>query len=195
MNFHDILVDFGEYKSPMPKTAGIYYWKNNVTGEGYIGQSINLQKRMYGYRKISPQQRKLYDAFRQYGVINFTCYKVMDCCPSKVALNYWETYWIKELDTFGANGYNLTTGGDSFTASVETRARMSKVRTGKKFTDSHKNNISKALKGKPNIWTGRILTEEHRKNISLALKGRKFSEKHKKAISIARTTKYQKVKQ
>lgn len=107
-----ILCEHGEVTDAAKKTAGIYYWKNNVNGKGYVGQTLNLRTRTQSYRnQPNPRQRLLYFAIQKYGFENFTCYKVMDCCPSKVALNYWEKYWVKTLDTFGPNGYNLSIGG------------------------------------------------------------------------------------
>lgn len=116
-----------------------------------------MRNRINCYKKNQfIKQRKFYAAVQKYGLENFTCYKVMDCCPSKVALNYWETYWIKALGTYGVNGYNLTSGGDTcYTRSAETREKL----RNRLVTIEWRNKLSKSC-------SGRVIDEKWRRNIS-----------------------------
>jgi len=107
-----VLYENGVVMNAATNVAGIYYWKNNISGHGYVGMSIHIRKRVLNYVNLRfDGQKKFYDAVKSYGLENFICYKMMDCCPSRIAMEYWERYWIKELDTFGPGGYNLTPGG------------------------------------------------------------------------------------
>lgn len=106
------LIDKSNLTGFVKNVAGIYYWRNDINGKGYIGQTLHIRKRCCEYKRMSFRGQTLfYSAVIKYGLNNFTCYKLMECCPSVVALDYWETYWIKRLDTFGPNGYNQTSGG------------------------------------------------------------------------------------
>ena len=173
-----VLCKQGKITEAATKTAGIYYWKNNVNGKGYVGQTLNHRSRIRCYiGGRFKNQTAFYAAVQKYGLENFTCYKVMDCCPSKVALNYWETYWIKELDTFadGGNGYNLTSGGDCNELSEETRKKISNSMCGRKHSDEHRRKNSESNRGRKH-------SDEHRKKIGDAMRGKKLSEEARKAI-------------
>lgn len=183
-----VLCENGNITDAATKTAGIYYWRNNINGKGYVGKSLNLLKRLGQYIGMQfKAQTTFYAAVKKYGLENFTCYKVMDCCPSDVALNYWETYWIRELDTFidGGHGYNLTTGGEGGKKSVETRKKIGDAKRGKKrepFSAEHCQKMSDAKRGKklPQF------SDEHRKKLSAAKRGKKlppFSAEHRQKIS------------
>jgi len=210
-----VLYEHGRATDAATTVAGIYYWKNLINGKGYVGKTLNLQSRMSDYIGMQfKAQRAFYAAVKKYDLKNFTCYKVMDCCPSDVALNYWETFWIKELNTFidGGHGYNLTTGGDGGKLSVETRQKMSDAKRGikfsaetrkklsdaqrgennqnygKKFSDEHRKKIGDAKRGEKNPNYGKKLSAETRKKMSDARRGKKrapFSAEHRKKISDA----------
>ena len=78
-----------------------------------------------------------------------------------------------------------------------------KSHKGKKFSEEHRKNLSKAGKGKKHKpcseetkqllsekLKGRVFTTEHRQNLSKAGKGRKFSDEHRINIGKARKGKY-----
>jgi hypothetical protein len=51
MNFvKTILYEKGNISDTATQTAGsIYYWKNNLNGKGYVGQTMTIWKRMHNY--------------------------------------------------------------------------------------------------------------------------------------------------
>jgi len=155
----DILVSSGSVQ-PSDSESAIYCWRNHENGKQYVGQSLDTKKRIMDYPDHIRGQRLIYKAMSKYGLENFSCYKVMDCCPSKVALNYWETYWIKALDTLSPNGYNLRSGGGQYnTLSEESRKKMSlshkgkaPANKGKKMSDEFCKKISEA-KRNPSVET------------------------------------------
>lgn len=98
----------------MEKICGIYKITNSVNGKVYVGQSVNVLKRWKDHIKslISHTHinRHLQSAFDKYGPQSFS-FSVIERCD-KTQLDEREQYWIRALDSFGCNGYNLTAGGE-----------------------------------------------------------------------------------
>ncbi len=122
----------------------IYKCTNIVNDKIYIGQTINtLDKRIVGHMhdaKYKPNY--FHNALNKYGYKNFT-WEVIDEALSKDELDLKEIRWIKYYNSFGENGYNLTSGGsDSFKTSEKSKDKKSK--TSKFYWESnlnrHRNN-------------------------------------------------------
>lgn len=151
----------------------IYLRTNRINGKKYVGQATNLEVRQKTWKSKNHYAGKaIYNARNKYGVDNFG-FEILKECDDK-ELDYWEKYYIKELNTKVPYGYNMTDGGEA-----------SWVK-GKHLSEEHKKKIGKANKGKKRSteakrkWSeahkGKHLSEEHKKKISEALKGRKPSE-------------------
>lgn len=95
-------------------SSGIYRIYNKITTESYIGQSIDIKRRILNhmnvaYNENSPEYNyPLYQSIRKYGLDNFEVYVLENCTPDE--LNDREIYWISLFDTY-IHGYNQTTGG------------------------------------------------------------------------------------
>jgi group I intron endonuclease len=98
--------------------VGIYKITNLINNKNYIGQSINIQRRL-GEHKYRPFNEKddgyntpLYKAIRKYGLENFSFDIIEECSPDQ--LNAKEIFWIQHYNSYIKNGkgYNLTRGGD-----------------------------------------------------------------------------------
>ena len=95
--------------------AGIYYFKNNINNKYYIGQSVNIRKRIKAHIKSSLKMNNpLYKALCKYGLENFEfgILKRYDNIP-KCILDFWEKYYIQYFNSYGNTGYNQTLGGDA----------------------------------------------------------------------------------
>lgn len=57
------------------------------------------------------KKRPLYDAFNKYGIENFKI-EELEYIEDDNLLDKREIYWIKELGTYGRNGYNASKGGE-----------------------------------------------------------------------------------
>lgn len=93
----------------------IYCITNLINGKRYIGKTTEtIEERWKEHckdsQKDSENKRPLYDAFNKYGIENFKIEQIEELDNSE--LNNREIYWIKELNTYGHNGYNATKGGD-----------------------------------------------------------------------------------
>ena len=95
----------------------VYKLTNNITSKVYIGQTINLTARIRQYRYESKNKITIYrpisDAVYEYKFKNFTI-EILNYCNSLDEMNYYETYWIKKLNTLFPNGYNNNYGGDNY---------------------------------------------------------------------------------
>lgn len=95
-------------------TCGIYMIKNKKTGQIYIGQSNNIEKR---YRQHCNHNAKGHSyverAIEKYGNDSFDCIVIEELPNSIDILNQREKYWINYYNTYNDNfHYNLTEGGD-----------------------------------------------------------------------------------
>ena len=99
---------------------GIYKITNKINGKCYIGQSIDVEKRLKehklrafrGDEETNKEYHKaLYRALRKYGVEQFT-YDILIAC-SKEQLDEYESYYIHLYKSNESNyGYNETSGYD-----------------------------------------------------------------------------------
>lgn len=81
-----------------------------ITGEAYIGQSVNIRDRWSQHIKAglsSQPSNKLYQAMHLDGPENFTFEVLSEC--SKEDLDKLEAYWIEFYDTKNL-GLNQTKG-------------------------------------------------------------------------------------
>lgn len=139
-------------------------------------------------------------AREKYGIEAFG-FEILKECDDK-ELDFWETYYIKELNTKAPNGYNLTDGGDGckgYSPSEETKKKMSEAHKGeinhfygKHHSEETKRKISEAHKGKQSWNKGIKHTEETKKKISEIkkgkeswIKGKHHTEESKKKMSEA----------
>jgi group I intron endonuclease len=156
-------------QNEVDKVIGEIYKITNITnGKSYVGQTrshrLNHDKyRPFGYMgrfkdhvheaNSSKKNKSWYlnSALLKYGVENFTC-ELLHTCPVS-ELNECEIDYICQYNTKFPNGYNLTTGGQSFIIkdapkkTVEDETVPPKpVKTCQKRSDYTKNLISERLK-------------------------------------------------
>lgn len=91
----------------------IYKIENTINNKVYIGQTVKtLEKRFSqhknNYDKPYFSQLCLYQAFKKYGIENFTFLQIEEVENSQ--LDEREKYWIEYYNSF-KDGYNSTLGG------------------------------------------------------------------------------------
>lgn len=92
--------------------CGIYKITNQLTGECYIGQAVNIATRWKQHAKCglgidTPANNKLYKSIQEYGIWNFS-WELLETCP-RIDLDAKEKFYI-ELYQSKDFGYNTTKG-------------------------------------------------------------------------------------
>jgi len=148
------------------KQSVIYAIRNKINGKSYMGSTNDLYCRralhLSRLRKKRHHSIILQRAFDKYGEDAFEFF-VLESVEDPTQLLIREQIY---LDTFRPV-YNVSKKSD--------RPPSQK---GKKFTETHKANLSKALKGRVSPMKGKKFTEEHRLKISKANKGNKSNIGH-----------------
>lgn len=89
---------------------GIYKITNKIDGKIYIGQSLNIEKRLKSHMNYSTNVH-LRNAIKKYGKDNFL-FEVLEE-TDVYSINERERYWIDVYkSTNPEKGYNLTNGGE-----------------------------------------------------------------------------------
>ena len=175
----------------------IYVFRNLVTNKVYVGQTNNPTKRKNEHIGSAYKGKKslLCHSIRKYGEDNFS-FDVIEECEDHLS-NEREIFWISHYDSF-ENGYNLTTGGEHFSHSESTKAKIGSALRGKHLSDEHKEKLRKANLGKkPPPCSEETLqkmsdsmkgkntgpkSDEHKKKLSEAHKGKTLSDEHKEKL-------------
>ena len=160
----------------------IYVRPNLINGKKYVGQAVDIERRQRKWNNLNqPYAGKAINAARKkYGIDAFD-FEILKECEDE-ELDFWEMYYIKELNTKAPNGYNLTDGGDGMKGyhwSEESKIKLSETNKGRHLSEEAKKKISRTLKGRKKP----PLSEETKKKLSEAAKRRTFSEEYKKKLS------------
>lgn len=157
--------------------SGIYRLFCTVSGKSYVGQSVDVVRRVEGHFRYLHEGRHynkhLQYSFNLHGHGAFLA-EVLEYCDRNV-LTEREQYWI---DYYGFEKlYNICSAAGSTAGlkfSDEARQNMSKARKGKKrkpFSDEHKANLSKAKVGNQ-YAKGLKRSDEYRAKLSESKKGK-----------------------
>jgi hypothetical protein len=85
--------------------AGIYVLENKINGAKYVGQGVDVHRRMGRYHNDGT----IGSALRYYGEMNFISYVLLYCEPWE--LDRYERECIRALRTYDSNyGYNMLLG-------------------------------------------------------------------------------------
>lgn len=161
---------------------GYIYKITSPSGRIYIGQTINLIRRLgyyKGFRTPSSKiknQRKLYPSLIKYGWENHT-FEIIETFKSDnfllELLNSQEKYWISFYNSWH-NGLNCNEGGGVFRNpnpkhTEETRKKMSISRKGRQHSKEHKLSMSISMKGIfPSMEVRKKMSDSHKGQISAA---------------------------
>lgn len=157
---------------------GIYQITNLKSGKLYIGQSLNVEKRIkdhqYELSRGIHINRYLQAAWNKYGEANFV-FSVLEEVLCSDDLTRREKYWVDFYGGYESDVlYNLREPGPSGKMSSDSLKRLSESQKVLRKDSEYNQRLSRALK---NSWT-----PERRKQWSDFKKGKPLSEKHKEKL-------------
>ena len=132
----------------------IYKATNTITGKCYIGFDSHWPKRKYAHNSYSfipgttQYDTVFHRAVRKYGKDSFTWEVIYQSSDQEYCLHIMEPFFIKEFNSFGNRGYNMTVGGDAPMLGKK-HSNESKKKMSRPMSEEHKRKISEAHKGKP----------------------------------------------
>lgn len=138
-----------------PIICGIYCIECTVNNKKYIGQSVNIYKRLLShYNQLKKQKhcnKYMLNTFLKYGEENFI-YSILEEVKENNLTNR-EQYWADFYKTWDANfGFNYGECLDNpFRGkehTEETKLLLNKIAKNREYTIERNNKISKALKGR-----------------------------------------------
>ena len=171
---------------------GYIYKIVNPNGKVYVGQTINLENRLRQYKYAQcKHQVALYNSIKKYGWSNHI-FEIIEQfeIQDKIVLNEREKYWIKDLKSFGPNGFNCNEGGNGNTGrrcSDETKKKISLGNLGKKVSEEAKKKIGDASKGRVHIVTQEIKNKISKSKIGIKQSEETIKKKIKASLGKKRT--------
>lgn len=141
--------------------SGIYYFKNLLNGKYYIGQAVNIRKRLIHHLSNFASSRydaPLYKSLQKYGLENFEFGILQrieeDELVLKDILDFWERYYIVLYNSYGDTGYNQTRGGDAGVL-------------GLKMTDKQRQHISLNSKKQANDGRNKVFCYDVKNKVTI----------------------------
>jgi group I intron endonuclease len=138
---------------------GVYKIVNKVTGDFYIGSSVNLNKRFNNHKHFLANQRHhniiLQNVFNKYGLDNLS-FEIIEIVENKTNLIKREQYYIDTLNP----KYNICLKAESPLGTKRTKKskhKMSKAAMGRKHSKETKQKISK---NSSKYWKDKKLSKE-----------------------------------
>jgi len=151
----------------------IYKAKNVINDKVYIGQTTKkLIERIRDHqRNINRKNYPFYNGLGKHGKENFI-WSEIDRASTRDELDSKEEYWIDFYrSTEKKFGYNAKSGGRVPVFNAETRNKISKTSTGRKFSAETKKKMSDIHLGKAIRPKGFKMSESQKLSLSRANKG------------------------
>lgn len=157
--------------------------RNRVNGKVYIGMTSMAPNKRWEHGHGYASCRLFNRAIKKYGWENFDHLILYDELTFEEAC-YVEAVLISKYEsTNNHKGYNITSGGDSFKHSDETKQILRNLHLGKPMPDEVKQKISISNSGEKAYWYGRRRSTETCEKISKAKTGKSVPIETRKKIS------------
>lgn len=174
------MVEIGEWipllkTTKFPRASGLYIVRNIDSGKEYVGQSMNLWKRMTGHRSMQTDFY-FHRALRKHGLERFeVCIWAL---AAREDLGRLEIALIESRGSFAPAGYNASRGGLGPIGTVWTpeAKEAARIRGKERMTPEMKAKL-RAARPAENGWKGKKHTMESLKKIGEA------STRNKKGIT------------
>jgi group I intron endonuclease len=164
--------------------CGIYFLRNKVTGQMYVGQSVNMGARVASHLNELHQgihtNQPMQNSWNKYGRSEFE-FGLIELCK-KEDLTRMENHLMSKFQTRDrAFGFNILKAEEigprispnkGKTMTQEQKDKISQTLSGRKLDPQHIENARKGHTGISTTLKGRKQSDEHRKKCSQAKKGK-----------------------
>lgn len=166
------------------KESGIYCIINKINNKKYIGQTVDLDRRIYDHKRLlkKNEHKNIYlqREFNKYGEENFII-EVIEKCDIK-KLDDRECYWISKYKTMNNDeGFNMEGGGNKnkiiSEASRQKKVGINNPMYGKKISNEHIEILRNRNRGKHSIINDEIAFNI-KKDLSKGLKRKEVASKY-----------------
>lgn len=170
--------------------SSVYRVINTITGDDYIGVSVDPIRRWRDHRSAARRGSltHFHRAWSKYGESVFT-WEVLIWCADYDSALLTERY----CRFLGMGKYNMTDGGEGVlgcSPSAETREKSASKRRGSKRSPETRKLMSQAKKGKPAHNIGVPASEQQKRKQSLTMSGRKPSEAALASLKLGRIVRW-----
>ena len=166
------------------KQTGIYILTNRVNGKQYVGQSVDLHKRVQKHLSFTKGCPAIRGALQKYGRSVFDVQLIPYPAISSDALNAVERWHIARLDTLAPKGYNLRAGGEGGGSPSEvTRQKLRVANLGKTLSTTHREALRLANTGENNPNYGKKMSEVLKQQIAEKQRGKTHTAASRAKIS------------
>ena len=160
----------------------VYMHKNKINKKIYIGQTSQDPKKRWDNGHGYETSPRFFNAILKYGWDNFE-HIIIEKNLSQEEANQLEIKLIKQYKTQNDEyGYNITSGGQNFFHSEETKRKIgianSKALKGKTHSSEWSKKMSEKFSGENNPFYGKHHSEETKKKISKSRKGKLIGKNH-----------------
>ena len=176
------------------RKPGIYLIFCLANQRAYIGQSVNVKKRIASHqaslKRGNHDNDYLQKAYNKYNVDMFV-FKPLEYPEDTTIENLTarEQYWIDQFDSMDPRrGFNLKGAGNSTPCTEETKRKISEANKGREISEEEKERLRKIGREQAELNRGKTpppMTEEHKEKIKQANTGKKHTEETKRKMSEA----------
>ncbi len=140
----------------------IYMLRNKINNKVYIGQSIDLVKRMDKYKNLRcKSQPHIYNALKKHGWDNFDKLILDTCYTDECELTILEQHCMDKFNSLDKRcGYNDREAGTRGRHSEKSKVLMSEAKRGKTHLAETKRLISESCKGNKHYNFGKTASKE-----------------------------------
>ena len=176
--------------------CGVYRIVNNINCKLYIGSSIHINRRFVEHisalRRNCHGNKHLQMAWNTYGEENFE-FEIIELIEDFENLlvareQYWMDYYSSYNPILGYNISHYASGSGGYEVSDETREKLRRAATGRKYSSETKEKLSSMRRGKLNSFYGKHHTEETKKLLSDKAKKRDPSSRNISGFAFSRGT-------
>ena len=161
--------------------SGIYQIRRRSDDKCYVGQSIDVENRLYEHQRKLRKFHYIDRVIQKHGVDAFY-FEVLELCDEDV-LDQREICWIASLNTIHPHGFNLEYGGKGGRLSEESKRKISEASKAQ-WSDSEARNkqsqISKSRWEDPEFrrkHSEAMNDPEYRRRMSESMQGNQYGYK------------------